>query len=134
MSNPVLILTGIVWKNKDAWYIGKLSIEDSLRNYLNKRCTVSLHHWPDESNNVCFSTFHCKQHLHNKSFLFNWKGELELTVEGLPIDSLEGHHSRIILVWEDFEVPKPNLEDIEKGYLDMQKLLDSLKETLEVIK
>ena len=52
----------------------------------------------------------------------------------MPLEKLEGHHSRIILVWEDFEIPEPKLEDIEKGSLELQKLLESLKETLEVMK
>ncbi len=135
MSNPVFILSGIVWKDKGSWKFGSTSLKESLLDFFGKKCTISLHHWPDANNNICFNSSFCSQHKENKNFLFNWKSEFVL--EGLsqmPLEKLEGHHSRIILVWEDFEIPEPKLEDIEKGSLELQKLLESLKETLEVMK
>ena len=135
MSNPVFILSGIVWKNKDVWYIGNQDISNSLLDFFGKRVTVSLHHWPDENKNICFHRQFCHHHKDNPNFLFNFKEEIVFEdINQIPLQELEGHHGRIIFVWEDFEIPLPDMKDVEQGSKQLQELLKSLQETLKEMK
>jgi len=56
------------------------------------------------------------------------------SLDQIPFKELEGHHSRIICVWEDFEIPLPNMDDVKEGSEQLEKLLKSLQKTLEEIR
>lgn len=135
MSNPVLILSGIVWNNSGTWQISSTVLQNTLEGFFGKRCTVSAHHWPDQHNNICFKKSICPVHSSSDNFLYNWKEELLLEeVSQIPLEKLEGHHCRIIVVWEDFHIPTPNPDDIKQGSEELTELLESLKKTIKELR
>ena len=135
MSNPVLILSGIVWSKEGSWNIGDTQIEQSLEVFVGKNVVISAHHWPDANNIVCYNPRFCLQHTTNKNFLFNFKKDLLFTgISQIPLEKLSGHNCRIIVLWKDFEIPKPDEEYLKQGSADLEKLLESLQKTLEELK
>jgi len=142
MSNPVLLYAGIVWDKEGSLYIGDTEIYPVLSKYLDKRITLSLHHWPDGSGAFCFYGSYCSQHSTNPEFLLNWKEtgllkDLEsLNGRPIPYKKLGGHHCRMVLFWEDFKVSEksPDLESVQRGSQDLSKLLENLQKTLKELK
>lgn len=142
MSNPVLLYSGIVWKKENSYHIGSQSLSKVLSEYKGKNITLALHHWPDERGDYCFFCGFCKVHNENPSFLFNWKRtgvlktENQLGDEIIPYWELEGHHCRVVLVWEDYKVfeEEPDWESIQRGTKDLSELLETLQQTLKEIK
>lgn len=143
MSNPIHIFEGIWWSKSD----GSVFVDNipfSLDEFIGKRVTISLHHWPNPSGVYCFKGLSCQQHGKNPAYLLNWKKtgvlspELEVGDHGkIPLSEVIGHNSRLIVLNEEFEVNNTNSSDPQDLINDAQelsKILQGLKQTLRSIK
>lgn len=114
---------------------GGTKLEEEIVHFYNKKCTISAHHWPDEHNNICFNAVSCIQHKESRNYLFNWKSEIVLeSLSQIPLEKLEGHNSRIIVIWDDFHIPTPDIESIQQGSFELEKLLEELQKAIKELR
>lgn len=123
MSSPVSILSGICWIKDEEFQVGSTSLKDFLEPYLDKKVTLSAHNWPDDLQQICYCGPVCQRPY------VNWKSTGITQELKIPKQDLLGHHTRFLLVEEDFEVP-----DISGGLEDLSKLLEGLESTLKEIR